>query len=90
MIRRAYAYRDLLQQNSWIANGTDFLVENISPVLSFYAAVAWQDVNGNPPSGFRIENCLLREDALRSITIWAARAGFDDEEMGSLEPDPYL
>ena len=84
-IRWAYAYRDLLNQNGWIANGTDFPVENISPVLSFYAAVARQDVNGNPPSGFQIKNGLLREDALRSITLWAAKADFDDDEMGSLE-----
>lgn len=85
-VKWAYAYRDLMQQNGWLANGTDFPVENISPLLSFYAAVARQDVSGNPPSGFQIENCLLREDALRSITIWAAKAGFDDAEMGSLEP----
>ena len=39
-----------------------------------------------PPTGFMAENALTREEALRSITIWAAKAGFSEKENGSLEP----
>jgi predicted amidohydrolase YtcJ len=85
-IRWAYAYKDLMKQNGWIANGTDFPIENISPIYTFYAAVARKDIKGNPAGGFQPENALSRDEALRSVTIWAAKADFWDKEIGSLEP----
>jgi predicted amidohydrolase YtcJ len=84
-IKGAYAYRDLMMQNGWIANGTDFPIENISPLLTFYAAVVRKDLNSFPSVGFQAENALSREDALRSISIWAARADFLENRKGSLE-----
>jgi len=84
-IGTAYAYADLLKQNGWLVNGTDFPVEEISPLLTYYAAVSRKDVNGWPEEGFQKENALNREDALRSITIWPAMGSFDEEEKGSIE-----
>jgi predicted amidohydrolase YtcJ len=81
----AYAYQSLLRQNGWLANGTDFPIEQVSPLLTFYAAVARQDANGEPSPGFQMENALNREQSLRSITIWAAKANFWENERGSLE-----
>ena len=81
----AYAYKSLMQQNGWIANGTDFPIESISPLLTFYAAVARQDPSGFPEDGFMTDNALTREEALRSITIWAAKADFMEHSKGSLE-----
>ncbi|MBC8314600.1 MAG: amidohydrolase [Bacteroidales bacterium] len=88
-IQWAYAYRDLLNQNGWLANGTDFPIERISPLLTFYASVARQDEEGYPAGGFQIENGLTREEALKSITIWAAKANFDEHDYGSLEPGKW-
>lgn len=85
-IRYAYAYRDLMKQNGWIPNGTDFPIESINPVHTFYAAVVRKDLKGNPPRGFQRENALTRQEALRSITIWAAKACFEEDRRGSLEP----
>lgn len=82
----AYAYKDLLNQNGWLANGTDFPIEQISPILTFYAAVVRKSINGNPEKGFLMKNALSREEALRSVTLWAAMAAFWDTEIGSLEP----
>jgi hypothetical protein len=84
-IKWAYAYKNLLDQNGWLPNGTDFPIENISPLLTFYAAVARQDTKGSPEKGFQPENALSREEALRSITIWAARAGFQERIKGSID-----
>ncbi len=84
-IRNAYAYKKLLEQNGWIPNGTDFPIEQINPLLTFYAAVSRCDVNGYPPGGFQIEQAFSREEALQSITIWAAKACFEDDIKGSLE-----
>jgi len=84
-IKNAYAYKKLLQQNGWMPLGTDFPVEDISPFKTFYAAVARQDSKGFPAGGFQPENALSREETLRGMTIWAAKAAFEEKEKGSLE-----
>ncbi len=84
-LKGAYAYQQLLQQNGWIPLGTDFPVEGISPFKTFYAAVIRQDEKGFPAGGFQMENALSREQALRGMTIWAARSAFEELEKGSLE-----
>ena len=84
-IKGAYAYQQLLQQNGWIPLGTDFPVEDISPLKTFYAAVFRIDAKGYPQGGFQNDNALSREQALRGMTIWAARSNFEEEEKGSLE-----
>ena len=85
-LKTAYAWQQLLQQNGWLANGTDFPIESINPLKTFYASVFRKNEQGNPESGFQMENALTREEALRSITIWAAKASFEEQEKGSLEP----
>lgn len=84
-IRHAYAYQQLLKQNSWLPLGTDFPVEDISTFETFYAAVVRKDAKGFPAGGFQTENALSREQALRGMTIWAAKAAFEEKEKGSLE-----
>ncbi len=85
-IRNAYIYRSLMRENGWLPNGTDFPIENINPLYSFYAAVDRKNLDGQPPKGFQRENALTRQEALRSITIWAAKACFEEDRRGSLEP----
>jgi predicted amidohydrolase YtcJ len=84
-IKNAYAYKKLLQQNGWMPLGTDFPVEDISPFKTFFAAVVRQDDKGFPAGGFQIENALTREETLKGMTIWAAKAAFEENEKGSLE-----
>jgi predicted amidohydrolase YtcJ len=85
----AYAYRSLLAQNGWIPNGSDFPVENINPVYGFYAACIRKDLQLNPPEGFQMNEALSREEALRGMTIWAAKASFEEHEKGSLEAGKF-
>ena len=84
-IKGAYAYKQLLGQVGWIPLGTDFPIENINPLYTFYAAVTRKDLKGWPEEGFQIENALSREEALKGMTIWAAKAAFEENEKGSLE-----
>ncbi len=84
-LKSAYAYKQLLKQNGWIPLGTDFPVENINPLLTFYAATVRADAKGFPKGGFQLENALTPEEALRGMTIWAAKANFEENEKGSLE-----
>ncbi len=85
----AYAYKQLLQQNGWIPLGTDFPVEDISPFKTFLAAVVRQDAQGYPQGGYQMENALSRQEALRGMTIWAAKSNFEEGEKGSLEKGKF-
>lgn len=83
-IKGAYAYKKLLDKAGVIALGTDFPVEQVSPFLTFYAAVSRKDVEGYPEKGFQINDVLSREEALKGMTIWAAYSNFEENEKGSI------
>ena len=85
-IEGAYAYRKLLEENGWLPNGSDFPVEHINPLYGYYALIARKDHEGWPAGGFQKEQAFNREEAIRAMTIWAARSAFEEDEKGSLEP----
>lgn len=85
-MKGAYAFKELMKENGWLVNGTDFPIENISPLYTFYASLARKDLEGYPEEGFQMENALSRKNTLRSITIWAAKGSFEEDEKGSIEP----
>jgi len=88
-VKGAYAYKDLLDRAGLVALGTDFPVEQVNPFLTFYAAVARQDVEQYPEGGFQMENALSREETLKGMTIWAAYSNFEEDEKGSIEPGKF-
>ena len=88
-LKSAYAYKELMKQNGWIPLGTDFPVENINPMYTFYAATIRKDLKGQPNAGFQMQNALSRVEALRGMTIWAAKANFEEQEKGSIEAGKY-
>lgn len=88
-LKSAYAYKQLMQQNGWLPLGTDFPVEDINPIFTFYAATARKDSKNYPEGGFQTENALSKEEALRGMTIWAAKANFEEKEKGSLEKGKF-
>ncbi len=88
-IQGAYAYKKLLNKAGLVALGTDFPVEQVSPFLTFYAAVARQDLKGYPEQGFQTKDALTREEALKGMTIWAAFSNFEEQEKGSIEVGKY-
>lgn len=88
-IKGAYAYKNLLEQNGWIANGSDFPIENINPFFGIYAAVTRKNSDGKPENGFMPENSLTLQEAINATTIWAAKAAFEESKKGSLEAGKY-
>ncbi len=88
-VRTAYAYKDLLKSAGMLALGTDFPVEDINPMFTFYAAVARMDLQHFPIGGFQPENALDRRSTLLGMTNWAAYANFEESEKGSLEPGKF-
>jgi predicted amidohydrolase YtcJ len=88
-IRGAYAWRSLLNTGVVIPNGTDFPVEEVNPLLTFHAAVTRQDPANSPVGGWYPDQKMTREEALQSMTIWPAFAGFQETMLGSLTPGKY-
>lgn len=88
-VKGAYAYKNLLNSFGMVALGTDFPVENINPMYTFYAAVARKDLKGFPEGGFQMENALTREETLKGMTIWAAYSNFEEKEKGSIEKGKF-
>jgi predicted amidohydrolase YtcJ len=81
----AYAYKELYSRSSVIPFGTDFPVEDISPIMTYYSAVVRKDLNGYPNEGFQMENSIGRADALYAMTIHGAYANFEEDEKGSIK-----
>lgn len=84
-IKNSYAYKKMLDKAGMIALGTDFPIEEVNPMYTFYAAVARKDLKNYPEGGFQTENALTREETLKGMTIWAAYSNFEEDEKGSLE-----
>ncbi|MEO0527366.1 MAG: amidohydrolase [Bacteroidota bacterium] len=84
-IKGAYAFKTLLEKSGTLALGTDFPVEQVSPFLTFYAAVARKDLKNYPEGGFQMQDALSREETLRGMTVWAAHSNFEEKEKGSIE-----
>jgi len=85
-LKGAYAYKDLLDWSGMLALGTDFPVESVSPLRTFYAAVTRKSPKARsfePP--FQAKNALSRYEALLGMTRWAAHANFEENEKGSIE-----
>lgn len=75
----AYAYKKLLQTNGILPLGTDFPVEGIEPLQTYYAAVFRS--KGDSPA-FQLEDGLSPEEAIKGITTWAAYSCFEEREKG--------
>jgi len=77
----AYVWQSLMKTGAVIANGTDAPVEDIDPIPSFYASVSRKLKDGKV---FFPAQRMTRMEALRSYTINAAYAGFEERIKGSL------
>jgi len=84
-LKGAYAWQRLLKSGARIANGSDFPVESVNPLWGFYAAITRQDHSGQPPEGSQPDQRMTREQALRSFTLDAAYAAFQEDDLGSIE-----
>ena len=83
-LRGAYAWRSLIESGVVIPNGSDFPVELVNPLISFKASVSRQDAQNWPAGGWYPEQRMTRDEALKSMSLWAAYAAFQEKELGSL------
>ena len=88
-VQGAYAWRRLLDTGAIVANGTDAPVEAVSTLRTFHAAVTRQNESNQPPGGWYPDQRMTRDEALKSMTIWAAHANFQERILGSITPGKY-
>jgi predicted amidohydrolase YtcJ len=78
--RWAYPFKTLLKEDIVVASGSDCPIEEINPLLGIWASVAREDNR---------EQRLTAEEALRTYTVNAAYASFDEKKKGTIEPGKY-
>ncbi len=79
----AYVWRKLMETGAVISNGTDVPVEAVDPIACYHAAVTRRLKDGTL---FFPDQCMTREEALRTYTMNGAYAAFEEELKGSLSP----
>ncbi len=79
----AYVWRKLMQAGARISNGTDAPVEDLNPIPNFAATVTRRTQAG---AVFFGDQRMSRAEALKSYTLDAAYAGFEEHQKGSLSP----
>ncbi|KAA5827792.1 amidohydrolase [Algibacter amylolyticus] len=81
----AYIWQTLLKSGAKIVNGTDAPVEPLNPMAGFYASVSRKTLEGMPDGGYEPLQKMTRNQALRSYTLDAAYAAFQENDKGSIE-----
>lgn len=81
----AYPYRSLLENFGILAIGTDFPVEYIDPFRTIHSAVNRMNSDNYPEGGFLPNEKITLDQCIKGMTIWAAIAAFQENELGSLE-----
>lgn len=83
-VKGAYAWRTMLEQHIPLAAGSDFPVEQVSPLLGLYAAVTRQDAKGMPAGGWYPGQRMTLDEAVEAFTRGAAYAEFAEDTRGML------
>ncbi|NUO78574.1 amidohydrolase [candidate division KSB1 bacterium] len=86
-IKTTYAFRSLIDSKAALAFGSDWTVAPIEPLLGIYAAVTRRTTDGANPNGWVPEEKITLEEALRAYTSGDAYAGFQENRLGTLEPN---
>jgi predicted amidohydrolase YtcJ len=88
-LKGAYAWQTILKSGARMAFGSDFPVESPNPFPGLSAAISRQDLEGQPPGGWRPEERVSLPQAIDGFTRWAAYAGFAENRLGSLDPGKW-
>lgn len=78
--RWVYPFKSLINEGLIVVSGSDFPVEPIDPILGIWATVARKNF---PKEKLRVE------EALKTYTVNAAYASFDDAKRGTIEAGKF-
>jgi predicted amidohydrolase YtcJ len=83
-IKGAYAWRSLRRAGARMALNSDLPATDYNIFYGLHSAVTRTDKERRPPGGWRPEEALTIEEALRGWTSWAAYAEFRENDTGAL------
>jgi predicted amidohydrolase YtcJ len=78
----AYVWQKLMKSGAVVSNGTDAPVEDVDPIPNYYATVTRKTKTGQV---FFPDQRMSRMEALKSYTLNAAFAAFEESSKGSLK-----
>lgn len=78
----SYAFRSLMKSGALVCFGSDWPVVTCDPFAGMAAAVTARTLDGKTWIG---SESISIDDALRAYTINAARSGFAEDEIGTIE-----
>ena len=81
--KTSYLWKTLMESGAVVSNGTDAPVEDVDPLPSYYASVTRMMNNGKQ---FYPAEVMTRDEALKTYTLNAAYAAFEEDIKGSLTP----
>lgn len=84
-IEYSHAWKRLEDAGVTLAAGTDCPIETMNPIMNIYTAVTRKDPNGKPEGGWRPDQNLSVDTALRMVTIDAAYSTGEESKKGSIE-----
>lgn len=83
-ITHAYSYKRILNASKRVALGTDFPIEHIDPLATYFSATTRKDKANWPEGGFMKSQALSPLQTLRGMTVDAAYSAFSEHEYGSI------
>ncbi len=83
-IKGAYAWRSLRRAGARMTFNSDLPATDYNIFYGLHSAVTRTDKDHQPPGGWRPEEALTIEEALRGWTSWAAYAEFREHDSGTL------
>lgn len=84
-LKTAYLWKSLIDQGIRFSAGTDAPVEVGDPRVEFFSLVQRTDFNGFSTDDWNLDEKLSHEQALKTMTLWAAHAAFQEDIRGSIE-----
>jgi len=82
----AYNWKEFLDKGVMVSGSSDCPVESLNIMENIYAAVVRKNLKGLPEGGWRAEQNLTVEEALKIFTINSAYTSFSEDKKGSITP----
>lgn len=84
--KTSYNWKTMLEKNIPISCGSDAPVDSLNVMYGIYEAVTRKDIDGNPNTGWLVNQALTVEEALTGYTLGGAYTSFEENIKGSIEP----
>ena len=83
-VRGAYAWRTLRQAGARLAFSSDLPGSDWNLFYGWHSAMFRRDKAGTPAAGWFPGERMTAEETVRGYSTWAAYAGFDEEDAGTI------